>query len=637
MNCGAHGTAALSPNGPYYEDDTVTLTLTPEGGYRVKRVTGLPEGFTKSNNVYTLPMNGSDLTISVEFELNPTVTVNFARFPGAGGSVTGVKNEVTGEITATGTPSDGYTFLYWMDYEALTALSSENPYTFAPDHNMTLVGHFGYIYPAGGGTVQTQVERDGTVTVTAKPAAGYSFLFWMDLGTQEVVTYDVSYNFTPNTTQALAAAFQQGTRRLYLYKQTSEEGSFRVVNSQAYYAPGDTVELEATPAEGYALDDFGIAKYESGATTVHFDPVGGNSFTMPDYDVIVSAFYIRLYQVTVAAFPAEGGAVSGGGSYREGESVTVTAAAKAGYRFVNWTENGAQVAAEDTYTFTAGADRSLTAHFTTETVTYPLWVSGVQVTSGNAADILGNGTAKFEGNAASGTLTLTDANITGAYSRANIYTSGMDLTVSAVGVNNLSGTLVAIRAESGNLTVCGGSIVVDSSSNGVYSTGSLTVQDADLKVTTANYGINSDSWLTIRNSRVEVHTSGYAIYSDKTLSIENSDILAETSMYYSINAEGVLTITNSKVSSTAAGCAIWGDSITLGEGLAIFDPEGGYINGSRIFDANGNVAAHVFIDKPVPYVDAEGNAQELRQASFCCGLCDHPGHHGLHQRRHQAL
>ena len=42
---------------------------------------------------------------------------------------------------------------------------------------------------------------------------------------------------------------------------------------------------------------------------------------------------------------------------------------------------------------------------------YELWVGGVKVTTRNQSDILGDGTARYEGSRESGTLTLTNANI----------------------------------------------------------------------------------------------------------------------------------------------------------------------------------------------------------------------------------
>ena len=69
------------------------------------------------------------------------------------------------------------------------------------------------------------------------------------------------------------------------------------------------------------------------------------------------------YTISLSSSPVEGGCVTGAGSYEEGNTVTVTATANAGYQFVQWIENGAQVSTDATYSFTATADRSLTAMF----------------------------------------------------------------------------------------------------------------------------------------------------------------------------------------------------------------------------------------------------------------------------------
>ena len=74
----------------------------------------------------------------------------------------------------------------------------------------------------------------------------------------------------------------------------------------------------------------------------------------------------RYYNIQVAAAPADGGSVGGGGSAREGLPVTVTATPDTSvlpYAFLNWTENGAFVSAQANYTFTPTRDRNLVAVF----------------------------------------------------------------------------------------------------------------------------------------------------------------------------------------------------------------------------------------------------------------------------------
>jgi endonuclease/exonuclease/phosphatase family metal-dependent hydrolase len=59
----------------------------------------------------------------------------------------------------------------------------------------------------------------------------------------------------------------------------------------------------------------------------------------------------------------EAGTVSGAGGYIYGESVTLTAVAADGYDFLNWTEGGSIVSADETFVFTVDADRDLIANF----------------------------------------------------------------------------------------------------------------------------------------------------------------------------------------------------------------------------------------------------------------------------------
>lgn len=83
------------------------------------------------------------------------------------------------------------------------------------------------------------------------------------------------------------------------------------------------------------------------------------------------------YTVNVSANTENYGTVSGGGTYNEGASVTVTATPNAGYIFTGWLENGKKVEnAGASYTFTASADRNLTAVFEPKTDATCLLVVG---------------------------------------------------------------------------------------------------------------------------------------------------------------------------------------------------------------------------------------------------------------------
>jgi hypothetical protein len=67
--------------------------------------------------------------------------------------------------------------------------------------------------------------------------------------------------------------------------------------------------------------------------------------------------------VDTTASPAIGGTTTGDGVYTNGTTTTVSASPSAGYRFVNWTENGAFLSTAAAYTFTNIVNRSLVAAF----------------------------------------------------------------------------------------------------------------------------------------------------------------------------------------------------------------------------------------------------------------------------------
>ena len=83
------------------------------------------------------------------------------------------------------------------------------------------------------------------------------------------------------------------------------------------------------------------------------------------FSQIATANYTRQYTIAVSANPPEGGTVSGGGTYDQGQNCSVTATANDGYNFVNWTEEGSPnpVSTDTSYNVTVNDDHSLVANF----------------------------------------------------------------------------------------------------------------------------------------------------------------------------------------------------------------------------------------------------------------------------------
>lgn len=138
-------------------------------------------------------------------------------------------------------------------------------------------------------------------------------------------------------------------------------GTGGTVSGGGVYNEGDRVTVTATPDSGYQFSCWRNAANSaqvSTSTSYTFD-VQGNLSLIAEFTK--AAAPVQTYTVRISA--GEGGTVSGGGSYKEGASVTVRAEAASGYDFVNWLEDGEEASTDAVYTFTIGANRSLAAVF----------------------------------------------------------------------------------------------------------------------------------------------------------------------------------------------------------------------------------------------------------------------------------
>ena len=130
------------------------------------------------------------------------------------------------------------------------------------------------------------------------------------------------------------------------------------VSGSGEYEFGSTCTLTATANDGYSF------KYwtENGVV-VSYDAEYSFAVT---FDRSFVANFTPLFSVTVSANPEEGGTVFGNGVYELDSICTVTATANDGYFFVNWTEDGAVVSNDTTYTFTVVHESNLIANFVVE-------------------------------------------------------------------------------------------------------------------------------------------------------------------------------------------------------------------------------------------------------------------------------
>ena len=143
----------------------------------------------------------------------------------------------------------------------------------------------------------------------------------------------------------------------------------------------------------------GSATINNGTCNITFAAPGSTgtaTLTVFGYNKITYIAQIQItsggsqtYNINVSANPANGGNVTGGGTYNQGQQCTVTASANAGFTFTNWTENGNVVSTNASYTFTVTSNRTLVANFQAQPQNYTITISANPT---NGGTVTGGGT-----------------------------------------------------------------------------------------------------------------------------------------------------------------------------------------------------------------------------------------------------
>ena len=150
------------------------------------------------------------------------------------------------------------------------------------------------------------------------------------------------------------------------------------INSIGNYAFRYCTRLTSVYFENY-LDndsDIGTSAFTNGSSsaTYYFYRYNTYNLALNNTSKFSSDNFVFLGEAyTITVNTTTGGTVSGGGTYDSADTITLTATANSGYRFVNWTDSsGTVLSTSSTYNHTVTKDETITANFTanTYTITY---------------------------------------------------------------------------------------------------------------------------------------------------------------------------------------------------------------------------------------------------------------------------
>jgi len=343
--------------GTFNAGASVTVTAAPNAGFTFTNWTdgvnvvssSLSYQFTISSN-RTLVANYDAIPYTVAVSSNPLL----------GGTTTGGGTfNSGGSVTVTATPNDGYTFTNWS--EGVNIVSTNAVYLFTLAGNRTLVANYTAIpytvtvssmpvlggITTGGGTYNS----GASVTVKAVPNAGFTFTNWTE--GVNIVSTNASYLFTLAGNRTLVANYNAIPFTVAVSSNPLAGG---ITTGSGIFNSGTQVTVNAVANVGFTFTNWteGLVSVSSNANY---------QFTIIGNRILVANYIPITNTIAVSSNPLIGGTTGGGGTFNSGASVTVTAAANAGYTFTNWTEGLTVVSAVANYQFTVGGDRILKANY----------------------------------------------------------------------------------------------------------------------------------------------------------------------------------------------------------------------------------------------------------------------------------
>ena len=206
-------------------------------------------------------------------------------------------------------------------------------------------------WPIAGGTISGTgtFDQGSSVTLTATPSAGYSFLNWTENGT--VVSTSSSYQLTMAGNKTLVANFT-----LSMVVALSSSPSVGGTTSGAgSFAPGASSTVTASANSGYTF-----VNWTEGTTIVSTDAIYTSTLnaskTLVAHFELTSGFTLNAIATngTVAQNPNLV-------TYNNGSTVQLTATPNSGYVFSTW--SGDATGTENPITVTMNANKTVTANF----------------------------------------------------------------------------------------------------------------------------------------------------------------------------------------------------------------------------------------------------------------------------------
>lgn len=211
-----------------------------------------------------------------------------------------------------------------------------------------------------------QFEAGSRVELYAKPVQGYHFKGWKEFHTNEIMSISPNWSFTIKKDMDLIGVFEKDEapiEQFYINVNADPANAGYVVGA-GIFPKGTRHSITAAAIQGYHFTHWTDSLNRIVSTNLQYDLVVEKDETYTAHFEL-DAPVIEEYNVTIITNPADKGSVSGGGTYKSGQTVIIVPSPVEGWAVDTVTASGGNLVDNDngTYSIVVTRDLTITVNF----------------------------------------------------------------------------------------------------------------------------------------------------------------------------------------------------------------------------------------------------------------------------------
>lgn len=211
-----------------------------------------------------------------------------------------------------------------------------------------------------------QFEAGSHVELYAKPVQGYHFKGWKEFHTNEIMSISPNWSFTIKKDMDLIGVFEKDEapiEQFYINVNADPANAGYVVGAGTF-PKGTRHSITAAAIQGYHFTHWTDSLNRIVSTNLQYDLVVEKDETYTAHFEL-DAPVIEEYNVTIITNPADKGSVSGGGTYKSGQTAIIVPSPVEGWAVDTVTASGGNLVdnGNGTYSIVVTRDLTITVNF----------------------------------------------------------------------------------------------------------------------------------------------------------------------------------------------------------------------------------------------------------------------------------